>query len=271
MLFSSKNHKSTVLLACLSVALLTVSATLPLAEAKSLTKTEAAKASENIIATEGAAEIEGKPDSVSVRISINTKDDVLENARDMSNQKMTAIMTALEELTLDGKKLTALSLETSGLSVHPLYEAYKKNHIRKVIGYEVNNTVDVTAKNLPYDQLETVGGKLVDLSLNAGANHVGSLRFFLDDINSLEKQALQLAMEDARANADILAKAAGVVVTGVKSIHGSPVRTYTKKRYQHRLASGAMAMDAAKTESATTPLRSGNTMIRCTVQAKFLF
>lgn len=218
----------------------------------------------NIISTQGHAEIEVKPDSLALTVAVNTKNPQMTFARDENNRKMAAIVKALESLKIKG-----LELETKGINVHPVFEDYRKDHLRKVIGYEVNNTLEVSVKRAQTLNLETIGSQLIDTALNTGASNVSHLSFFLDDIASAQSKSLALAVQNARLNADVMARTAGVEIVGVYAISGSPQQHSRNSGHFFPMAAKMMMSDAS--EEQATPVKSGTTSIQSTVHVRFKF
>ena len=73
----------------------------------------------------------------------------------------------------------------------------------KVTGYTVTNTVRADVRRI--DDV----GKLIDAALAKGANEISSLQFYSSKADSARRAALAAAVADARADAEVLARAAG--------------------------------------------------------------
>jgi uncharacterized protein YggE len=216
-----------------------------------------------IISTQGHGEVKVRPDSLTVDIRVETKSDKLPTARAENSRKAQAIIAALKGLGIPGMKL-----ETQGLTVYPL-QHYEKDKLPKVIGYNVSNGLMVTVTGAAPDALGDYGSRIVDTALNTGANHVGSLAFFLDDATPARNQALELAVKDARRNADVMAKAAQVTVTGLHSMEGSPqFGGFPRPTPMYAMKSHSMA--AAEADMAA-PVETGETTITSDVTARFKF
>ena len=110
----------------------------------------------------------------------------------------------------------------------------------------------VSAKNVLLDALVE----------QARATTVGGISFRLDDPKTVQAQARQLAMADARGKADALTSAAGVSIKGVASI--AETTTQTNPTYS------AGAVDAAKSASDSTPIQTGTTDIVVQVTVSYL-
>lgn len=214
------------------------------------------------ITTQGHGEVKVRPDSLNVNVLLQTKDTKLADARSENNRKTQAIIAALK-----GLKIPNMKLETQGLNVHPI-NSYEKGEMLKVVGYQVNNGVNVTVTGATPDTLSEYGSRIVDSALNAGANNVSGLNFFLDDPAPARGEALDLAVKDARRNADVMAKAADVAISGIHSMEGSPqfggfprpVAMYSMK-----------ARGGAAESDASAPVEVGETTVTSDVTIRFKF
>jgi uncharacterized protein YggE len=218
---------------------------------------------QGIINTQGHGEVKVRPDSLTVDIRVESKSDKLPLARSENSRKAQAIIAALKGLGIPGMKL-----ETQGLTVYPL-QHYEKDKLPRVIGYNVSNGLTVTVTGAAPDALGDYGSRIVDTALNSGANHVGSLGFFLDDATPARHQALELAVKDARQNADVMAKAAQVSIIGLHSMEGSPqFGGFHRPMPIYAMKSRSMAAPEA---DMSAPVETGETTITSDVTARFKF
>ena len=61
-------------------------------------------------------------------------------------------------------------------------------------------------------------GKIIDTALEAGANTLNDISFSATDTKEAKEKAMRLAVEDARAKAEIYADAAGLSIYGIEDI-----------------------------------------------------
>lgn len=214
------------------------------------------------ITTQGHGEVKVRPDSLSVSVTVETKNAQLAAARTENNRKMQAIIAALKGLNIPN-----LKLETQGLSVYPLQGEYQKDKLPKVIGYQVSNNLNVSVTGASADSLGETGSRIVDTALNAGANNVAGLNFFLSEMAAPRAQALELAVKDAKNNAQAMAKAADVSISGIYSIEGSP---QFSGGYPRPMPMYSMKASAAA-EMAPTPVETGETTVTGDVTLRFKF
>jgi uncharacterized protein YggE len=74
------------------------------------------------------------------------------------------------------------------------------------------NTVEVRVDDI------TRVGEILELAVGSGATTVGGVRFDIKDQAKLEREALRLAVADARGNADAMAAGAGRTVDRIVRI-----------------------------------------------------
>lgn len=94
------------------------------------------------------------------------------------------------------------------------------NNRRVSRGYVARNTIEIRI-----DAIDRVG-ELLEIGVESGATSVGGIRFDLKDRTKLEREALRLAVADARAKADVAAAAAGRTIERVVRVeeHGVQAR-----------------------------------------------
>ncbi len=163
---------------------------------------------EHTIAVSGTGSVFVTPDVADVSLGVMIQRDNLKAARNEAADKMAAIIAALKSLGIADE-----DIRTAMLDVSPTYD-YNSN-TPKVTGYQVSNIVSVHVRDL--DKL----GDVIDNTIAAGANNVSGISFDLADRTTVENQAREAAVHDARARADTLAAAAGVTISGVQSISES--------------------------------------------------
>jgi uncharacterized protein len=113
-------------------------------------------------------------------------------------------------------------IQTSNLSLNPVYQPQRQlpNGMMepqqpKIIGYQVNNQVNVRQRNL------AEFGRVIDTLVAAGANQVNGPNFQMDDPDAALDEARIEAMKKARARATLFAQAAGLRVVRILTISES--------------------------------------------------
>lgn len=153
-----------------------------------------------VVVGEGEAKL--APDVAFVSVGVQTRAQTAKEAQQQNNATMSALLAAVKALGIPEK-----DIQTSGISLWPVTQ-----RDNQVSGYQATNTVTVRVADVGQ------AGAVLDAAVGAGANTAGSLRFGLQDPDKARQQALEAATKDARAKADVLAKAAGLQITGVESV-----------------------------------------------------
>ncbi|MDH4379772.1 MAG: SIMPL domain-containing protein [Vampirovibrionales bacterium] len=217
---------------------------------------------ENTLNTNGHAEVEAPNDSIRFSAGMENEAKTLSEARQANALAMTNLRQAMNALMVKG-----LKLKTTGFNSYPLWPNDGKARPKKPVGYHVSNTFSVTVEGATTEQLADYGSKLVDSAITAGASNVGSLSFYLNDIRTHQLKALEKAVQNAKEQADIMAKAAGSMLVGVYQIEGTPQMNYAKQAYP--MAMMRSAMGGADMAEASTPIEAGDQTISADVSVRF--
>lgn len=148
------------------------------------------------------------PDQALVSFSVESQSEAVEAAA-----KKNALQANLLIDSLHKEGIERTDIQTRYYNVSPRYsDRRNREGDLKPIGYVVNNTVEVRVRDL--DKL----GGLIDKVVASGATRVQNVRFELSDPTSAREQALKLAMENARAEAEALVAMASAKLGKVLSI-----------------------------------------------------
>lgn len=145
----------------------------------------------------GHGEASARPDTAIVQIGVETQAATAREALAQNNTQAKALQDRLTSLGV-----AARDMQTTGFGIYPVYN----NDGRQVTGYRVTNSVTVKIRNL--DQ----AGALLDQVVQAGANSIYGISFTVDNPQAQMNQAREAAVRDAKARADVLAKAGGATV-----------------------------------------------------------
>jgi uncharacterized protein YggE len=149
------------------------------------------------ISVTGTGKVTGVADQVMFTAGVETAAPTVEDAANQNNATTAKLIAALKKAGATDKEI-----RTSNFQVFPQYENVD-NRRPRVIGFQVTNSVTVSRRN------PTEAGKLLTVALQNGANQVSGLSFTISDQTALRNRGLQLAFEDARAKAQLLATSAG--------------------------------------------------------------
>jgi len=166
---------------------------------------------------------------------------------------MDGVIAALRALDLAG-----LEIETMGFNLQPQYER-GTGEVPRIRAYRAVNNVSVTI-----DDVEAVGG-VIDAATGAGANRVASLRFDARDTQDARMEALRLATEEARRQAEVLALALGYPLGPPLEVHGNAQSPMPPPM---PMARGAIAFEYQSADPAT-PVETGDQTVSASVTIKY--
>ncbi|MFC5568470.1 SIMPL domain-containing protein [Lysobacter yangpyeongensis] len=102
-------------------------------------------------------------------------------------------------------------VQTSGINLNPTYQ-YRDNQPPTITGYEANNTVSITVRDV------AKLGKILDTLAAVGANQINGPSFDVDRKDEALDEARQKAVASAQARAEMYAKTLGMKVRRIVSI-----------------------------------------------------
>jgi uncharacterized protein len=153
-----------------------------------------------------------KPDVAYVYIGVNSRAKSVTEALQDNNNKAQSISQALTGMGVD-----AADIQTSAFNVFPQQQVGPNG---ETLGteYVVDNSVYVTVRDL--QKL----GQMLDTVVQSGANSINGVQFDVNDKETALSNARQMAIEDAKKNAQELAKAGGVELGNLitLNVYGSP-------------------------------------------------
>lgn len=187
----------------------------------------------------------GTPDQAEIEIGVTTQADTAEAAAGGNAERLDAVLTAMRKVLPREAEIM-----TAQYSVDPAYR-YEERRSPVIEGYTASNVVRVKTGDLK------AVNKAIDAAMAAGANNIRSLRFSVKDDQALRARALREAVEQARAEADVIASALGLRVIRVLSVQSEqapPPRPVMHGR--------VMAMEA---QAPPTPIEPGTIDVEVSV------
>jgi uncharacterized protein len=204
-----------------------------------------------IVAVAGQGEVQAEPDQAIVTLGVESRKPKLEDARAEVAKTVDAVLKLTRDLKIDQKYVRA-----TRISVQPEYNWDPNAKERNLIGYFVSRQVEVDLRDL--DKLGTLLEKATDL----GVNQMGDPRLESSKRRDLEREALGKAVQDARANAEAIAKAAGAKIGAARTISASsgftPVPVMSRMK---TMAMSAEAADASQTYQSGQMTFTGNVQV----------
>jgi hypothetical protein len=197
------------------------------------------------IVVAGEATVRAAPDRAFVTLAVETRDPSPTESQAQAARAMDAVRKKLRDAGVTDADVRTLAYDVQ------LEFDYDKGK-RRVLGYLTRNMIEVRL-----DEIERVG-KIIDLTVGAGATAVTGVRFDLKERADLEREALRRAVADGRARADAAAVGAGVTVASI-------LRIEEQRGFDDGPRPLAMEMRAAAQDAPETPITAGEIEIRARV------
>ena len=197
------------------------------------------------IVVTGEGSVSVRPNYAQIRSGVTTRAKTVKEGVDANSKLMVAIVGALKDAGVAEK-----DIQTSRFSIQPVYAPQEPRTEPKLLGYSVSNQVDVTIRAM--DRV----GDVLDKVVGAGATDVGNVSFLVSDASKSLDEAGDAAIADARRQAEVYAKAAGVQLGRVEWI--------TEE------AGGAPPVPMmARAQAASVPIATGEDTLRVHVTVGF--
>jgi uncharacterized protein YggE len=180
------------------------------------------------VSTSGSATTKVQPDKVSVTVGVETNGTTAQEASSSNANATAEILAALIALGIPEEQIS-----TSNYNVYPVYsqQPAQPQEVcimiyppppecqpnQDIIGYVASSSLTVT---LDVDG-EIDGGQVIDTAIEAGANTVNGVFFFMSSERQEEVRdgLIGDAIASARHRADVAATTVGMEVAGVKAIN----------------------------------------------------
>jgi uncharacterized protein YggE len=202
------------------------------------------------VAVSGQGEIHAEPDLAYVTLGIEARKPKLEDARAEVTRSVEAVLKLTRDLKIDQKLVRA-----TRINVQPEYNWDNTARERNLIGYYVSRQIEVELRDL--EKL----GQLLERATDLGVNQLGDPRLDSSKRRDLEREALVKAVEDARANAEVVAKAAGGQLGAARTISANSGFVPVPVQARAKLMMAAEASDAAQTYQSGQMTFTGNVQI----------
>lgn len=198
---------------------------------------------EPVVVTTGESLITAVPDRAWVMITAESR---AGSPREAQRRNAVAMTPVLDKLKSAG--IPAEAIRTVGYDLQQEFDFVNNRRVSR--GYVARNSVEVRI-----DTIDRVG-EYLEIAVGSGATSVGGLRFDLKERAKIERDALRLATEDARARAEAAAAGAGRTVDRIVRIEahnvgGGPIGRIAMMRQEAAAAnapSDAPAISAGQME-----------------------
>jgi uncharacterized protein YggE len=198
----------------------------------------------------GQGKVTAIPDLGILQLGIEAQADTVAAAQGQASEAMNMVVDALKI-----KGVAEKDIQTQYFTINKVTRWDDKGQIEVVIGYRVSNTVNVKVRALDktgaiIDSVAVAGGDLI---------RINGISFTVEDPTSLQVEAREKAMADAKAKAEQLAILGGVTLGKPTYISESYTSFITPKYYDSREAG----------MSSETPISTGELDITISVQVTY--
>jgi uncharacterized protein YggE len=202
---------------------------------------------DHTITVDAVGTVSGQPDTVTINLGVQTRAKSAADALNQANIKAQGLINTLKANGVADKDIT-----TTDVSVYPQYDI-----ANRITGYTAGNSVTAKLHDL------TKAGVVIDAAAGAVGDAItmGGISFSIDDTSALYTKARQLAMTQAKTNADTLARAGGATLGPIVSIREAAQYTPTPQYY----APATTAAGAADSKYAVPPIQPGQQNLQLTV------
>lgn len=163
----------------------------------------------NVISFDGKGEVSAAPDLATVSLTIREDAQVAKDAQAKATAKETAVLNFLAKSGIDKK-----DIKTENYSSNPKYDyntpCYSGANMPcrpgepKIVGYETSEMITVKVHDL------TKAGDIVTGLGQVGVSEISGPNYSVENEDKLKEQARKMAIDDAKAKAETLARDLGV-------------------------------------------------------------
>ena len=167
----------------------------------------------NVITVSGKGEVVVKPDIAAVSFGVTAENLDVAKAQTESTTKMNKIIDLLKT-----KGVAEKDIKTTNYNIYPRYDYLQTAEIYPYYGgkqvlsaYVVSQTVEVKIRDI------SKAGEILSGVAEFGVTDISGLTFTVDNEETVKDQARDLAIQDAKAQAKVLAKGLGVRLVKITS------------------------------------------------------
>jgi|SRR5687767_3226390 uncharacterized protein YggE len=205
-----------------------------------------------VVSAQGEAKV--TPDKATISIGVQTRATTAAEASAQNSRKQRAIIDAIK-----AKGVPAEQIATSSFNVIPETRYDREGQAApRTISYLVSNIVTVELRRID------LVGPVIDAALASGANQIHSLNFGVANADSARRVALAAAVGRSRADAEVMARAAGGSL-------GPLLELMAAEYFVPPPRPVMMEMRAAAQADASVPVEPGQEAVRASVTARWQF
>lgn len=209
----------------------------------------------NQIQTMGMGRVEVSPDQVILTVGTSVQRQTANEAWTATSKVASQVLARLTQLGIRKDQI-----RTSGIHLFPIYVSPPNDPWQAgVSGYRAIYTATLTLDDL------SLVGRAIDAAVEAGATGLQGIVFGLKDPAKARKEALTLAVRDAKEKAEVIAQASGLRIRNIDRIIEGGVNIQPVMR----VPPAGMPMPGVKGGMAASDVEPGMVTVYAQVQAAF--
>src|SRR6266850_7302512 len=161
-----------------------------------------------VVVTVGEATVRVAPDRAFVMASVETRAKSPRDAQRMNAEAMTAVQQRLTQA-----RIAKDAIRTTGYDLQQEFDFVQGRRVLRE--FVARNGIEIRLDDIART------GEILDAAVQSGATTVSGIRFDLQDRDGAEREALRLAVADARARAEAAASGGGRAIDRVLRIEDS--------------------------------------------------
>ena len=151
---------------------------------------------ENLITVNGEAKVSAAPDIAIVTMGIESKAETVGEAQENNTELMNELIKAVKKLSIDEE-----DIKTKNYNVYENKSWNPETRVQDSLGWIVSQSIEVKVRDT--DAVASV----LSLAGDKGVTNISGPNFTIDDTGIYLDQAREKAIENARKNAEAIAKA----------------------------------------------------------------
>jgi len=215
---------------------------------------ESETADERTISVQKQGEVEAEPDEALVRTSIEVTGDDASSVRDDLSDRADELRDGLlaagladDQITTDRFQVRDRIDRERAEQAEADGERVDEEDLDEFRYYEGSHRFQIEVRDI--DEV----GSVVDTAIDSGADSVGRIEFRLSEERQTElrEEALELALDDARTEADFVASEVDASVVEVQAVDTTEGRVSTVRADVEEVTDDEMADDSVEAEAST--------------------
>lgn len=193
------------------------------------------------ISVSGQAKVNASPDIAYITLGVIIEDKDAKTAQKANAAAMDKVITAIKASGVKDD-----DIKTVNYTIYPKYDYTEKTGISTIVGYSVNNSVNVTVRDLAKT------GSIIDAAADSGVNVSSNITFDLSNYEKYYNDALKNAVLAAKKKAGTMSEALGVSLKAPITVSEgggySPLRNYATYDMKAEAAGVATPIQAGSLE-----------------------